>query len=114
MHELSLATSILDVAAAQLAAAGRTRLLRVEVAVGELAAVLPDNLAFCFEVLAEDRPALAGAHLDVQVRPLMVRCRDCGGEAHPPRPVMRCPACGSSRVEVSSGQELEIVALEVE
>jgi hydrogenase nickel incorporation protein HypA/HybF len=114
MHELALAETILAVAEERLHALGRERLLHVEIAVGELTAVLPDNLAFCFAALAEDRPGLAGASLDVTVRPFTVRCRDCGEVGRPARPEVRCPSCGGRHVEVASGEELEIVAMEVE
>ncbi len=114
MHELGLAAAILDRAEATMRAHSRDRVRRVEVAVGELATVLPDNLAFCFAALAADRPGLSGAHLDVTVRPLAVRCMDCGHEGRPERIETRCPRCGSRHVTIASGQELEIVALEVE
>jgi hydrogenase nickel incorporation protein HypA/HybF len=114
VHELGLAAAILDRAEAAMRAHGSGRLRRVEVAVGELAAVLPDNLAFCFAALAAERAGLRGARLDVAVRPLAVRCLDCGQEGRPERIETRCPRCGSRRVTIASGQELEIVALEVE
>lgn len=114
MHELGMASAILDAAQESLREYGNARLLRVEVAVGALTAVEPDNLVFCFGVLAQERPGLAGAQLQVVMRPLRLYCPACQQESMPPRVVMRCPICGDARTEIRSGEELEMIALEME
>ncbi len=61
MHELSIATAIVDACAER---AGGARVLRVRLEIGQLAAVMPDALRFCFDVCAQGTP-LEGAELDI-------------------------------------------------
>lgn len=61
MHELGLAMEIVDIVTRRAAGA---KVRRVVVEVGALAAVLPDALAFSFE-LASDGTTAAGAELSI-------------------------------------------------
>ena len=61
MHELALATAVVDICAAR---ADGARVIRVRLEVGRLAAVLPDALRFCFDACARGTP-VAGAALDI-------------------------------------------------
>jgi len=65
MHEVALAQGILDVV---LDVADGQQVQTVRVRAGELLAVSPDSLQFCFEIVAQDTPA-ARARLEVQLTP---------------------------------------------
>jgi len=54
MHEVSIASGILDAVRVEAAARRPARAVKVGVRIGELAGVDPDSLAFCFEVLVQD------------------------------------------------------------
>lgn len=110
MHELSLASAIAAVARDH--ARGR-RVTRVEVRVGALRQVVPDALAFAFELVAEGTE-LAGAELALEHVPVRVTCLECGAESEPEAFPLLCAACGSARVEVCAGEELLVEALELE
>lgn len=109
MHELSLSRSILDTA---LAHADGRRVLAVQVTVGALRQVVPDSLAFYFEIVARGT-ACEGAQLFASPVPARLRC-DCGQEWELQEPAFRCPRCDSSRVTVMSGDELTVESIEVE
>ena len=109
MHELALARGILDAAVGH--ADGR-RVTRVEVTVGALRQVVPDSLAFHFEVLARGTPC-EGAGLRQRVTPARLRC-ECGHEWELAEPSFRCPRCGGGRPRVLSGEELLVESIEVE
>ena len=95
MHELNIATAVLK--------AVRTEALRhpgslprkVVVRVGELAAVDPEALRFCFDAIIRGTD-LGLLRLEVEVCPL------------------RCPQCGREGGVCISGDELELAYLEVE
>ena len=108
MHELSVATAIVDVCAQRAAGA---RILRVRVEVGRLVAVLPDSLRFCFEVCAQGTP-VEGAELEIIETPGRARCEDCGQIVGLRSPFGRC-ACGGV-LSVIAGQELRVKEMEIE
>ncbi len=109
MHELSLSRSILDAA---LTHADGRRVLAVQLRVGALRQVVPDSLAFYFEIVARGT-ACEGARLVASSVPARLRC-DCGAEWELQEPAFRCPRCDSSRVTVMSGDELAVESIEVE
>jgi hydrogenase nickel incorporation protein HypA/HybF len=66
MHELSIALSLIDAVCDELPRLGPNVAVRsIRVRVGPLSGVVPDALAFAFEVAAAESP-LAGARLDIE------------------------------------------------
>jgi hydrogenase nickel incorporation protein HypA/HybF len=110
MHELSIATAILDVARRH--AAGR-RVVRVEVQVGHLRQVVPASLDFAFGLVVQGT-ALDGAELLIRHIPAAGRCRECGAESVMEGFPLCCARCGGLDVEVLAGEELLVQALELE
>ncbi|WP_405959497.1 hydrogenase maturation nickel metallochaperone HypA [Streptomyces sp. NBC_00024] len=110
MHEMSVALAVVDqVAEAADRAEGVTAVRSVRLQVGELAGVVPDALAFCFE-LACAGTLLEGAELVTEAVPGRARCTPCAHEwavGMPPR--LTCPACGGTRTDLLAGRELQIV-----
>jgi hydrogenase nickel incorporation protein HypA/HybF len=110
MHEMSVALAVVDQVAEAADRAGDVTAVRaVRLQVGELAGVVPDSLAFCFE-LACSGTLLDGAELVTEVVPGWARCTPCAHEwavGMPPR--LTCPACGGTRTELLAGRELQIV-----
>ena len=110
MHELSIAASIVELAERH--ARGR-RVRRVELKVGRLRQVVPDSLAFAFELLTRDTP-LAGARLEIEQVPASARCESCEAETVLVRFPWRCSRCGGDELELRSGEELLVESLELE
>lgn len=66
MHELSIAMSLVDAVCEELPRLGdRVSIRSVRVRVGPLSGVVPDALAFAFDVAAAESP-LAGARLEIE------------------------------------------------
>jgi hydrogenase nickel incorporation protein HypA/HybF len=110
MHELSIAEAIVDVAERH--AEGRT-VARVDVRVGYLRQVVPDALSFAFTLLASGTE-LEGAELHITHVPAGGRCRACGRESAFEELPLACAHCESLDVELTTGEELCVEALEVE
>ena len=108
MHELSIAGAVVDTA---LRHAEDRRVLVVTLRVGEMRQVIPDSLAFYFEIVARDTLA-EGARLEQIVVPARMRCGACAHE-WVPELMFRCPECGGAG-EVLAGDELEVDSIEVE
>ncbi|MGW2035901.1 hydrogenase maturation nickel metallochaperone HypA [Streptomyces sp. NPDC001761] len=112
MHELSIATAIVEQAAEIARADGATGVASVTVRVGELAGVVPDALHFAFEV-ARDGTALAGARLVVERVTARAWCGGCAEEfALGMPPFFWCPRCDRPSQELRGGRELEITDVE--
>lgn len=70
MHEMGIATSILDAVQKELQLYPAYRAAKVCVRVGEFAGVDSESLRFCFEVIVKDSP----------LAPLELGIEACGGD----------------------------------
>ncbi|PWJ08523.1 hypothetical protein DKG34_06810 [Streptomyces sp. NWU49] len=108
MHEMSVALSVVDHVEQAVRPDGAHGVRRVHVEIGELAGVVPDALAFCFE-LACSGTVLEGAELVTRFLPGRASCAPCGrtwDTGMPPD--MTCAACRGGATELLSGRELRI------
>jgi len=115
MHEMSLARNILEIVQDTMSREklnGPGKLREVAVQVGELVAVVPESLEFCFNVLTENTE-LSGAQLKIEILPLTADCQDCRQQFHVADFVFSCPHCQSTKINIIQGQELIIRHLEV-
>jgi hydrogenase nickel incorporation protein HypA/HybF len=109
MHELSVSSAVLDTVLKH--AAGR-RVTVVSLRIGHLRQVVPDSLAFYFELVSRETLA-EGARLEQEVVPARLRCDGCGNEWDPEDAWFRCTGCGGPG-KVIAGNELEVESIEVE
>lgn len=109
MHELSIAEAI--VAIAEEHARGR-RVAKVELKIGHLRQVVPSALSFAFELVAEGT-TIEGAELQIEDVPARIVCRSCAKESRVTEFPFACASCGSVAVDVESGDELFVDALEL-
>jgi len=110
VHELSISAAVVDTAVKH--AAGR-RVTVVSVRLGRLRQVIPESLAFYFELVARGT-VCEGARLGQELVPARLRCTACAHEFEIEQPAFRCDACGGLEVDVVSGEELEVESIEVE
>ena len=108
MHELSLCEAIAQKVVDR--ADGR-RVLTVTIRVGHLRQVVPDAMAFAWEMLTATTQ-LDGAQLDIEHVPATVACNACASVTTLDVPVFACATCGSRDVSLRSGEELLLVSLE--
>ncbi|MFC9282441.1 hydrogenase maturation nickel metallochaperone HypA [Streptomyces collinus] len=112
MHELSIATAIVEQAGEIARTDGAGDVSLVTVRVGELAGVVPDALHFAFEV-ARDGTPLAAAELVVEQVTARAWCEGCAREfAVGMPPFFWCPDCDRPSQDLRSGRELEITGVE--
>ncbi len=114
MHELSIALSLLDLAAEEAERRGGVRVAAVHLRLGPLSGVVKEALRSAYD-LAREGTALEQADLVIEDVPLAAYCPACAAERAPPSPQdLCCPECGTPMPEVVRGRELEVVALEIE
>ena len=110
MHELSLCQSIGQIVRRH---AEDRRVTVVHLKVGQLRQVVPDTLVYCWGIVNEGTTC-EGSVLDVEHVPATIRCRDCGASTLLEQMRMRCGSCGSSAVEVTTGEELLVTSIELQ
>jgi hydrogenase nickel incorporation protein HypA/HybF len=93
--------------------ANARRVKSVRLKIGEMAGVVPESLRFCFEVASEGTAA-QGAELLIDEVPIRCRCVSCNAEFSVERFLFLCPTCGTPDVEVISGNELDVVELDLQ
>ncbi len=113
MHELGIATSVLQAARREAQRHPGARLRKVKVRVGELSGVNPEALSFCFEVLARESN-LGPLELEIESCRRRQRCPTCAQTFTVANYDLSCPQCGTAETEFVSGDELELASLEME
>jgi hydrogenase nickel incorporation protein HypA/HybF len=112
MHELSIASSIVDLALEE-AERRSVRILSIHLSLGALSGVVREALEGSYEMVAAGT-ALAGSRLVIREVPVTIYCPACQCARELPS-IQRfaCPICGTPSGEVLDGKDLQVTALEV-
>jgi hydrogenase nickel incorporation protein HypA/HybF len=117
MHEVGIASSILEASVAETARRPGSRLVAIGVRVGVLSGVDVDALRFAFECLVADTEEQSVA-FTIEACPRVNRCDECGHEfpsaSESPFTDAPCPLCESRRTRFVSGDQLDLKFIEVE
>jgi len=110
---MSIAQSLLEIVLEE----GRKHSLRrvnsIKVQVGALAALVPDSLKFCWEMLTQETIA-SGSSLEIETVPVVARCSRCGELFEVENHIFLCPICEQPALDLVSGRELSLMSLEGE
>ena len=114
MHELSIATAVIDEVAKHVDAAGGGRVLSITLRIGRLSCVQEGALRFCFDLASADTK-LSGARLEIIDVPVRIWCLACGAEQELPGvQSLACPECGRLSGDIRAGRELDLESIEME
>lgn len=114
MHELSIATAVIDEVAKHVAAAGGGRVLAITLRIGRLSCVQEGALRLSFELASADTE-LSGARLEIIDVPVRIWCPACGAEQELPGvQSLACPECGRLSGDIRAGRELDLESIELE
>ncbi len=105
MHELSLASAIIDTVERH---ADGLPVRVISIRVGALRQVVPDSLDLYVDIVGRGT-VCEGARLEFEVVPARLAC--CGSEWEPPS--FRCPECGGGGTVVS-GDEFMVESIQVD
>jgi hydrogenase nickel incorporation protein HypA/HybF len=108
MHELSITQNIIEIVTQQ---AHGQPVLRLRLVIGQLSAILPDSIRFCFEACTPGT-VLEGAILEIDEIPGRGQCRHCGHEMALDIPFGICEQCDSLEIDIIAGQDLLIKEME--
>ena len=113
MHEASIAISLLETVSDLCQQQGYNSIESVRLKVGRAAGILPDALLFAFDV-AKAGTIAGQAELIIEYIALGGFCCECGSQFESEeRYIYACPACDSSAIKITRGDEMQIVDMEV-
>jgi hydrogenase nickel incorporation protein HypA/HybF len=113
MHELSIATSIVQLAQEEGERLG-SRVIAVHLKLGPLSGVVKDALLFSYGAACKDTP-LEGSVLMIEDMPLVAFCPRCQVERVIGSPQsLRCGDCGTPTPKIVGGRELQLCGLEID
>jgi len=114
MHELSIAMSMIEMAAEESARRGGVQVNAIHLKLGQLSGVVKEALLFSYDVACEGT-SLEGSRLIIEEIPVIVYCPSCQTE-RALASIQRfcCAVCETPTSEVVRGRELEVVALEIQ
>lgn len=126
MHEMSVATALVDTVLDSVKGMKATKVEEVIFEVGELAFISERQLKFCFDVLKKDHAVLKDTKLSYLKVKAKVKCAKCGfeggldkvsekkkAEAHRIDITFECPECGGT-LNIILGRDMVIKRLAVE
>jgi hydrogenase nickel incorporation protein HypA/HybF len=113
MHELSIASTILERAKAASDENGGARVTKIGLRIGEISGVEADALTFGIKVLSKDTP-MEGMALEVELCKRKQRCSACAAEFEPVGFQTSCPTCHGEQSECIAGKELDVMFFELE
>ena len=113
MHEMSLAEGIRQIVEEAGHSQGFGRVRTVVLEIGQLAAIEPDSLRFCFDAVMAGGLA-DGAALQIVQVPGRGWCLQCEVHVDIAELYDPCPRCGGYRVQVTGGTEMRVKELEIE
>lgn len=113
MHELNIATAILESVQKEAALREGAHMLTVGLRIGELAGVDPDSLTFGWEAITKGT-SFELLKLKIKSVPWLNCCEKCQYTFGVVDYQTQCPACGNLKTDLVSGDELEITYIEIE
>jgi hydrogenase nickel incorporation protein HypA/HybF len=113
MHELSLASSFIELAEQEAGKAGSTVILSVKVNIGYLSGVDVEAFRFALDI-SRKGTLLENARIEMELLPGRGTCRTCGAVFPVETEIAACPVCTGTSVTISGGTEFRIVSLEIE
>ena len=113
MHELPFVESILKITLDHAQKAGASRVLALNLVIGQMSSIVNDSVQFYWDILSQGTLA-EGARLNFQRIPAIYRCRDCGNAYPLDGRHLACPQCGSVRVQLVQGDEFRLESIDIE
>jgi hydrogenase nickel incorporation protein HypA/HybF len=115
VHEVSIATAMISELTRIAGENNARKVTAVNLRIGRLSGIVTDSLKFAFDIIKLDHPLLSSAEIMIEEIPLKYECREClsifeTDNAFYPS----CPDCRSYKLNLLSGEEMDIKDLEIE
>ena len=112
MHEFSIVAHLLEAVEAQAHQLEASKVLAINLVVGDRSGIVDESVNFYFEMLATGTVA-EGAALNIRRTPMRFSCEPCGAEYSPPPGDFHCPQCGQIGKNIDDASDLLIESIEI-
>jgi hydrogenase nickel incorporation protein HypA/HybF len=113
MHELPVTQNLLEIALQHAEKAGASRVIRINITIGDLASIIDESVQFYWDIISKDSLA-EGAELKFHRIPTEILCLDCNLNYEPNDGISACTKCGGYNVKITAGQEFYLDSIEIE
>jgi hydrogenase nickel incorporation protein HypA/HybF len=113
MHEMTITQSIMDIVLDTAKEKDAKKVTSVTLVVGSLSQVVPDCVAFYFEIMTKDTIA-EGAEFIVKEVPATAECAKCGTVFEAEDMSLQCTKCGELFGKLISGRELSVESIDID
>jgi hydrogenase nickel incorporation protein HypA/HybF len=113
MHELSVMNYLLEAVDQKAQSMGASKVLAINLVIGERAGIVDDSLLFYFDMLTPGT-VVEGARLNVRRTEMRFHCEQCGRDYPRVGDDFRCPECQTVGQVTDDGSELLIESIMVE
>ena len=113
MHEYAVTKNILDIVLDEADKEGASKVLAIQLTIGELSSFEQDCIEMYFEELSKDTIAL-GAKLVVRKVAAQLHCEQCDISFPLGHTDYSCPKCGNTGKYLNDGQDFLIESIEIE
>ncbi|HTX78656.1 MAG TPA: hydrogenase maturation nickel metallochaperone HypA [Longilinea sp.] len=113
MHELAVTESLLHTATDYAQRNQATKVTDLYMVIGQLSSIVDDSVQFYWDIISKDT-ICEGAKLHFERKPAVIKCLDCNTEYGIKPELTPCPACGSIKAKIISGEEFNLDSIEIE
>lgn len=112
MHEYSIVQSLLESCEEHAKANDAQEVSKVVVKIGVLSGVEPDLLETAFNTFKE-KTICHNAQFIINVQDVVIKCHDCETTSTLKKREFHCPKCESINIDVTDGEEMYLMSLEL-
>lgn len=113
MHELSVTKNLLEIALQHGKKAGAKKITSLHLVIGPLSSIVDESVQFYWDIIAKETMA-EGAKLHFNRTECKFICLECDQEFLHNNENFCCPACGSIKVRLLSGDEFYLESIDIE
>lgn len=113
MHELGIVMQVIDQVEKVAAESDVTKVLKLNMEVGEVSSVVPELFTDCFDWAKKKTKYMQETQLEMVILEGISYCQDCKQTYKTTAYAKQCPHCGSFRTYLVTGNEVNIKDIEV-
>jgi hydrogenase nickel incorporation protein HypA/HybF len=111
MHEFSITKMLVDLCNAEAEKNSMKKIYKINLKVGKFTGFSPDSIQFYFDHLKTDTKCQEAVIVFDEI-PIRIKCTSCGKENTIEEPILVCPECGKTTIDVLSGREFFVASIE--